>query len=38
VEDDILYVTVIAVGKRERLKAYVTARRRMPPEKLFHSS
>ena len=29
VEDDILYVTVIAVGKRERLKAYAKARRRM---------
>lgn len=32
VEDDILYVTVIAVGKRERLKIYATARRRMPSE------
>jgi mRNA interferase RelE/StbE len=30
VEDDILYVTVIAVGQRERLKVYATARRRMP--------
>ena len=32
VEDDILHVTVIAVGKRERLKAYATAHRRMPPD------
>jgi mRNA interferase RelE/StbE len=30
VEDDILYVTVIAVGKREGLKVYDTARCRMP--------
>jgi mRNA interferase RelE/StbE len=30
VEDDILYVTVIAVGKRERLKVYEKARHRMP--------
>ena len=29
VEDDILYVTVIAVGKREHLKAYEKARHRM---------
>ena len=32
VEDDILYVTVIAVGKREHLKVYETAHRRMPSE------
>jgi mRNA interferase RelE/StbE len=32
VEDDILYVTVIAVGKRERLKVYAKAHRRMPSE------
>jgi len=32
VEDDILYVTVIAVGKRERLKVYEKARNRMPAE------
>ena len=30
VEDDILYVTVIAVGKRERLKVYAQAHSRMP--------
>ena len=30
VEDDILYVTVIAVGKGERLKVYEKARHRMP--------
>jgi mRNA interferase RelE/StbE len=30
VEDDILHVTVIAVGKREGLKVYDTARCRMP--------
>ena len=32
VEDDMLYVTVIAVGKRERLKVYEKARHRMPAE------
>ena len=32
VEADILYVTVIAVGKRERLKVYAKARHRMPSE------
>jgi len=31
VEDDILYVTVISVGKRDRLKVYKKARHRMPP-------
>jgi mRNA interferase RelE/StbE len=30
VEDDILYVTVIAVGKRDRLKVCAKARHRMP--------
>ena len=30
VEDDILYVTVISVGKRERLKVYAKAHNRMP--------
>lgn len=29
VEDDILYVTVIAVGKRERQQAYTTAQERL---------
>ncbi len=28
VEDDILYITVIAIGKRERLKVYGKARHR----------
>ena len=32
VEDDILYVTVITVGKRERLKVYEKARHRMSAE------
>jgi mRNA interferase RelE/StbE len=32
VEDDVLYVTVIAVGKREGHKVYATAQRRLPPE------
>jgi mRNA interferase RelE/StbE len=29
VEDDILYLTVIAIGKREHLKVYAKAHRRM---------
>ena len=33
VEADILYVTVIAIGKREGLKVYETAHRRTPSEK-----
>jgi len=32
VEDDILFVTVIGVGKRDRLKVYKKARSRMPTE------
>jgi len=32
VEDDILFVTVIAVGKRDRLQVYTKARHRMPAE------
>jgi len=32
VEDDILFVTVIAVGKRDRLKVYKKAHGRMPTE------
>ena len=32
VDDDLLYVTVIAVGKRERLKVYAKAHSRMPSE------
>ncbi|MCL1940200.1 MAG: type II toxin-antitoxin system RelE/ParE family toxin [Desulfovibrionaceae bacterium] len=32
VEDDIIFVTVIAVGKRDRLKVYEKARHRMPTE------
>ena len=32
VNDDILFVTVISIGKRERLEAYRQALRRMPSE------
>ena len=32
VDDDILFVTVISIGKRERLEAYRQALRRMPSE------
>jgi mRNA interferase RelE/StbE len=32
VEDDILYVTVIAIGQRERLKVYAQARHRLSSE------
>jgi mRNA interferase RelE/StbE len=32
VEDDILFVTVIGVGKRDRLKVYKKAHSRMPTE------
>ena len=32
VNDDILFVTVIYIGKRERLEAYRQALRRMPSE------
>jgi mRNA interferase RelE/StbE len=32
VEDDILYVTIIAVGKRAHLKVYAKARHRTPSE------
>lgn len=30
VDDDILFVTVVAIGRREHLKAYAQARHRMP--------
>jgi mRNA interferase RelE/StbE len=29
VEDDIMFVTVIAVGKRDKLKVYITAKSRL---------
>ena len=32
VDDDILFIAVISIGKRERLEAYRQALRRMPPE------
>lgn len=32
VNDDILFVTIISIGKRERLEAYRQALRRMPSE------
>ena len=32
VNDDILFVTVISIGKRERLEAYRQALRRMPSD------
>ena len=29
VDDDVIYVTVIAIGKRDKLKAYIKAKKRL---------